>query len=85
MSNLTIHLVYEKPGVKPQSIAKINDGPLLSALANLVISSARIRASKWIGVDDGIFYLENDHVNKLAQFLSMVVPGLQVEKGKGVH
>lgn len=85
MSNLTIHLVYEKPGVKPQSIARVNDGPLLSALAKLVISRARVRASKWIGVDEAILFLENDHVNKLAQFLAMTVPGLQIEENKGVH
>jgi len=82
---MSVHIVYEQEGVKPTSILRIDSNEILKALAGAAIQKEKLKAAQIREMDELLGSFQDEQVKRLVDFLCMVVPGLQVEEGKGIH
>ena len=78
--NVSLLLVYEVPGGRPLTVARVDNSSLLLDAAQTAILQAEQRADALSEADEVLGRIERSEANRLRQVLALLIPGVLATK-----
>ena len=75
-STVNLLLVYETPGGRPLTVARIDDRTLVTKAATAALTAADARAEHLTEVDRTLGLVQREEANRLRRVLNLLVPEL---------